>query len=258
MTGRPNVGGNPAPAKPNGDSGDWVILPGGSKRGPQFETGKPLSNKSFDAAISQMTDPTAGEYKLVYDADLSKLGAGFAYTTDNSASVGGFARIGLLIELESRPANGGSVFEDYTQRVFVTMKAFTTDVSKISFPIHSEKFQTAVESMNVFSTVAGINGMGTGSIEFWANDYLPGDDNSYNKSDQTAGRDFGYGSMQVFNPRGDTVFAINGWGNGPKADIGIGNSSVTKEGKTHTDWTFANNADTYTTKRLRVYVSQKP
>ncbi|MEP0346531.1 hypothetical protein [Rhodopirellula bahusiensis] len=278
IPGRPNVGGpkpvnslagnsvgskmaGPSPGKNAAKDGEWVILPNSSgsgstsapNAGSKSVTGKALSDQSFDVAVKKLTDAQAGGYRLVYDADLARLGDGFAYAVDNSSSAGRFTRIGFLLELTPPLPNGGSVFGD-SQKVFVTMNAFTTDVNKISFPIHNEAFQQSVESMEVQSNVMGIHGTGTGSIEFFANDYLPGDDNSYNKQDQIAGRDFGYGSMQVFNQKGETVFAINGWGNGQKADIGIGQSSVTKEGKTHTDWTFANNADTYSTKRLRVYV----
>ncbi len=60
----------------------------------------------------------------------------------------------------------------------------------------------------------------------------------------------GYGSMQVNNvPDKQTVFAINHWKLGPRADVGIGNST----GRA-LDWTFSANASTYPTKRLRVYV----
>lgn len=247
--GNTNVGTSP--------SGQPSMQPGGSSPGSQFTTGKKLSVASMDTAVKNMTDPSTGGYRLVYDADLGKLGAGFSYDADNSQTVGDFDSIGYLLEIGKNAGINTSVFDaDPVEKVFVTMKAFTKDATKIGIPIAGlgASFQQPVESMNVFSTVAGINGMGTGSIEFWANDYLPGDSGVYDSKDKIAGRDSGYGSMQIHNPRGETVFALNAWNDGPQADIGIGNSAINHEGKIHKDWTFANNAASYTSKRLRVYV----
>ena len=61
---------------------------------------------------------------------------------------------------------------------------------------------------------------------------------------------YGYGSMQIHNATTEqTLFAINNWRQGERADIGIGNR-VDK----HSDWTFAANAQSYPAKRLRVLV----
>ena len=60
----------------------------------------------------------------------------------------------------------------------------------------------------------------------------------------------GYGSMQVHNHDArQTLFAVNHWKQGAKADIGIGNSP-----SGNPDWTFTGNAGSYRTKRLRVLV----
>lgn len=246
------------PAVPNSGtspSSPPAMQPDSSIGGSQFTTGKKLSVASMDATIKKMTDPNLGGYRLVYDADLEKLGGRFSYDADNSQSVGSFDSIGYLLEVGTKSSIETSVFDaDPVQKVFVTMKAFTTDATKIGIPVHSEAFQQAAESMNVYSTVDGIGGSGTGSIEFWANDYLPGDSGIYDSNDKKAGRDIGYGSMQIHNARGQTVFALNAWNDGPQADIGIGDSAINHEGKIHKDWTFANNAASYTSKRLRVYV----
>ncbi|WP_146397382.1 hypothetical protein [Planctomycetes bacterium CA13] len=269
----PKTGTNPA--APNGSApantnigtnpgGQPAMQPGSPSGGSQFATSKKMTVDSLDAAIKKMTDPNDGGYKLVYDADLGKLGASFSYDVNNSQTVGDFNSIAYLLELDSRSGSseglGSSVFDEPTvKKVFVTMNAFTNDASKVGIPVFGlgASFQQAVESMNVFSNVEGINGMGTGSIEFWPNDYVVGEGEVYDSKDEPSGRDNGYGSMQIHNPRGETVFALNGWSGGPKADIGIGNSAITKEGKTHKDWTFADNADSYSTKRLRIYVRSR-
>ena len=60
----------------------------------------------------------------------------------------------------------------------------------------------------------------------------------------------GYGSMQLNNHDArQTVFAVNNWKAGGRADIGIGNQP-----QNNPDWTFAANAASYVHKRLRVLV----
>lgn len=50
----------------------------------------------------------------------------------------------------------------------LSMNAFTNDATKIAIPMFESgaAFQQDVTSMNVYSTVDGINRMGSGSIEF--------------------------------------------------------------------------------------------
>ena len=58
--------------------------------------------------------------------------------------------------------------------------------------------------------------------------------------------------MQVHNNAAhQTLFAFNGWGigGGRICDLGIGNYSGQ-----HSDWTFAQNATSYTAKTLQIYV----
>jgi len=71
--------------------------------------------------------------------------------------------------------------------------------------------------------------------------------------------------MQVHNYGAkQTIFAVNCWKAGDRADIGIGNSPprpVLPNGRKETartrDWTFQGNAGMYTVKRLRVLVHLK-
>lgn len=198
------------------------------------------------------------DYSLVYDLDLSKLGPEVQYSVDNSDSVKAFDRIGYLLEVTA--ANGEE------QKVFVSMNAFTDDAKKIGIPTVASQanFQQKVESMDVYSTVAGITqgtAIATGNIEFWPNNYGPGNEaripgastSLYDHSDSPGPPDDGYGSMQIHNfGAKQTLLAVNHWSAKANADIGIGNS----EGKTR-DWTFTGNAASYPEKRLRVYVRGK-
>lgn len=199
--------------------------------------------------------PTAKEYTLVYDLDLSKLSGDIRYDVDRSADVGGFDRIGYLVELTD--TNGQE------RSVFVTMKAFTGEVKKIGIPTLASgaRFQMPVEDLDIFSSTASVasgRGIGSGNIEFWPDNYgmvngahVEGaSDSIYDFGDEIAVPPDGYGSMQVHHGKaGQTVFAINQWKAGARADIGIGNS----EGNTK-DWTFTSNASAWSSKRLRVYV----
>jgi len=198
--------------------------------------------------------PIAKEYQLVYDLNLSSLGRDIRYDVDNSKSIKSFDRVAYLLELNA----GGD-----EKSVFVSMKAFTKDVAKIGIPTIASQanFQTSVASMDVFSNVAGITSgtnIETGNIEFWPDNYGVGNaakvsgasDDTYDFGDETSPPGDGYGSMQVHNyAAGQTLFAINHWSNGAGADIGISNSPGESR-----DWTFTANANSFATKRLRVFV----
>ena len=68
--------------------------------------------------------------------------------------------------------------------------------------------------------------------------------------DQPADTSAGYGSMQVHNHNAkQTLFAINHWSEGNRADLGIGNQAAE-----NTDWTFSASASNWPVKRLRVLV----
>ncbi|MEQ9410082.1 MAG: sialate O-acetylesterase [Fuerstiella sp.] len=199
--------------------------------------------------------PISREYQLVYDLDLSKLGREIRYDADHSADVQSFDRIAYLLELTSADGN--------EQKVFVSMKAFTDDVSRIGIPTASRPtvFQQKVESMDVYSTVADIavgTGLATGNIEFWPHNYGPGNEAAingassrvYDFGDDPGPPTDGYGCLQIHNfGARQTILAINHWNAGANADIGIGNSPGQNR-----DWTFAGNAAGYAHKRLRVFV----
>ena len=200
--------------------------------------------------------PEAKDYQLVYDLDLTKLGAAIKYDVDNHQSIHQpFDRIAYCLELQDGNFN--------SQDVYVSMDAFTADLGKIGVPVlgSGADFQQNVTNLNVFSNVKNIvTGLGLtgGNIEFWPNNYdkpnaanvpnASGD--TYDFGDQRTGPADGYGSMQVHNHDArQTLFAINHWREGAHADVGIGNQT-----KDNPDWTFAANAESYRAMRLRVMV----
>ncbi len=203
--------------------------------------------------------PEAKDYKLVYDLDLNTLGHDIHYTVDDHQQiVQPFDRIAYFIELQE--------MDGATHYLYVSMDAFTTDLEKIGVPTAKSgaHFQQNISHLDVYSNVRGIvagTELAGGNIEFWPNNY--GQANSagvpnassetYDFGDQPFDPVDGYGSMQVHNHDArQTLFAINHWSAGARADIGIGNQS-----SGNPDWTFAANAESYKAKRLRVFVRVK-
>lgn len=196
------------------------------------------------------------DFELVYELDLSELQNKITYSTDRSSEVSDFDRIGYLLELESETTG--------SQKLFVSMDAFTDDVSKIAIPQFSTDafFQQSVKNVDSYSTVSSLNRESIeGNIEFWSGNYatqnsanVPGASAAiYDFGDSMGEPLNGYGSMQVHDTAGkQTLFSINHWGAGDGADIGIGNSDGP-----HRDWTFSSNAASYSAKSLKVYVGHK-
>jgi sialate O-acetylesterase len=152
------------------------------------------------------------------------------------------------------------------QNVFVSLDAFTKDAKKLGIPTHASGavFQQAATGLEIFTDVPGLQpgrGIQKGQLEFWPHNYATenaagvagatGD--VYDAGDGMVPPEDGYGSMQLHNlEAGQTIFALNNWRAGDRADIGIGNSP----GNTK-DWTFTGNAGGWISKRLRVYVRER-
>jgi sialate O-acetylesterase len=207
----------------------------------------------------ELNVPEAKQYKLVYDLDLAKLDSAISYGVDNRAKLQQpFDRIAYFLELQREDGN--------TQFVYTSMDAFTDSLGKIGIPTveSGAHFQQNVAHLNVYSNVREITtgaNLSGGNIEFWPNNYGQGNSANvpnasgevYDFGDQPTDPVNGYGSMQVHNHAAkQTLFAVNHWGAGSGADIGIGN-----QGSGNPDWTFAGNAGSYKAKRLRVLVRLK-
>jgi len=200
--------------------------------------------------------PEARQFQLVYDLDLSKLGPNITYDVDNHAKIDKpFDRIAYFLELQAKDGD--------TQYLYVSMDAFSQDLGKIGIPTlqSGARFQQNVTAMNVYSNAKGIvtgSNLPGGNIEFWPNNYGP--DNAANVpnassqvwdfGDQISDPADGYGSMQVHNHDAkQTLFALNHWREGSRADLGLGSQPAGNP-----DWTFAGNGAAYQSKRLRVLV----
>lgn len=231
---------------------------------PNLANGAGLPASAFRAGeipeydFLELKVPDADAYQLVYDLDLRKLGESISYNVDRSNELKGeFDRIAYFIDL-----NDGSG----PRYAWASMDAFTDDLSRIAIPTAASKarFQTAVANLDIISNVKDVaNGenLPGGNIEFWPNNYHPGNSANvpgaspkhYDFGDQPGEPADGYGCMQIHNGGAkQTVIAVNHWNAGPKADLGIGNS----QGDTR-DWTFTNNAANHESARLRILVRMK-
>jgi len=203
--------------------------------------------------------PEAKEYQLVYDLDLAGLGPTINYRVDNHARLERpFDRIAYCLELQQ--ADG---MADY---VYVSMDAFTSALDKVGVPTiqSGARFQRNVSNLNVYSNVKGIitgTGLAGGNIEFWPDNYggangakVPNASGQvYDFGDEPSAPADGYGSMQIHNHDAKQVLlALNHWREGTRADAGIGNQPTGNP-----DWTFAGNAGSYQSVRLRVLVRCK-
>ena len=203
--------------------------------------------------------PEVKNFQLLYDLDLSSLGADIQYKTDNHTILKGTVdRVAYAMELQDT--------KGATQWVYASMDAFTGDLAKLGVPTAASDahFQQDVARLSVSSNVPGIvtgENLDGGNIEFWPNNYGPmnsasvpnASDQTYDFGDQPSGPVEGYGSMQIHNHNAkQTLFALNQWRAGTGGDAGIGNAPTGNP-----DWTFAKNIETYAALRVRVFVHMK-
>ena len=236
------------------------------------------STASFTAPSGETVVPnvltnvaeTAG-YKLVHQlaiGDTVSWASGCNYAVDESrfAQTQAFDRVAYCLEV---------VTNGQYKWAYVSMDAFTTDLTKIGVPTadRGALWQQYVSNLNVFAsenvanTAVTTGVFAAGNIEFWPSNYGASNDKSIPGASGSA-FDFGdgggpsatsagHGSMQVHNyALGHTIFALNSFGtNGRTPCIGIGNNTFFTNGANQDpDWTFYYNARQYTTKNLYVLV----
>jgi hypothetical protein len=217
--------------------------------------------------------PEMADYDIVYElpiANTSALGtngtAAYAFDSSDSYRNGlSFDRVAYYVDV----ATNGALTSRW---VCVSLNPFTTDAKKIGVPSIATKanFQQPVTNMTVHaggSYVATGTNLRTGNIEFWGYNYSAGNAAGvpnasatlYDCGDSNSSPIGTYGSMQIHNhavngtTATQTLFAYNRWGYGGTSDLGIGNAP-----SGNPDWTFAQNANTYTSKVLLVLARPVP
>ena len=206
--------------------------------------------------------PEASDYELICSLSVSNTVAystyGCPYSADESlyAKPFPFDRVAYFMELS---ANGTA-----TNWVYVSLDAFTADLSKIGVPTapRAAAFKSYVTNMNVYASAgAGVTtgtGITTGLIEFWPSNYGPtrnfglanASDTAYDFDDSGYSTSAGHGSMQIHNhAAAQTIFAFNQYGSNWRTPaLGIGN----RASATDPDWTAAANAASYAVKNIYV------
>ena len=229
------------------------------------------------AAIAAELEPYVGTgaldgYELLFAADIpvtcslnTRNGANVGWLRDNfyrkdrraelAAEAAGVDRIAycLVLQKEGQPA----------QYVWTAMDAFTQDFARMGAPELGYYFQTCVTNLDVLSNVDGVvnvTGSPSGIIEFTAGQYTMEPNNDLTPTIGSAGgqlfdwNDSGFstepgnlwGCMQVHNwGERQCLWAFNHF-NGGTPGLGIGNESAGG----HRDWTLAQNAGTFTVRRL--------
>jgi hypothetical protein len=193
-------------------------------------------------------------YQLVYDLSIPNsanyLSSSVPYSVNNAASIsdGSFTRVGYMLQLQTAT---GSL-----ETVAVSMDAFTTIASKQGVPtvLSGEVYnEVAVTNINVSSDVPGVavgTGFSSGYLQFWPDCYSHTGGVFATGYDTISAGSHCYGSMQIGNGLGNTVFAYNNWDGGGVGDLGIGNKS-----SGNPDWTFAHNASSFVVEDLSIWVS---
>ncbi len=209
--------------------------------------------------------PEAADYILYYEhqipdtAAYNYTGVDYTYVLDDP---NGFTFDRVAYHLELQEPGGERMF------VYVSMPALALTAPQVGIP-HSGTgvaFQQYIQNINVVSNhpqLEGLSTLDTGSIEFWPSNYgttnvlgVPNaNDALYDSGDQSSGG-AGYGSMQIHDyATNQTLFAYNAWGvGGGPSDLGIGNNPASSGNNVHPDWTFAQNAGSYSLKTLSILV----
>lgn len=162
------------------------------------------------------------------------------YAIDNRTALANtsFTRVGYCLQLD-------------TSFVYVELDDFTAgDVQATGLPTDMV-FDTAVTRLTIRTNVTTLTEatLATGgAIELWSNCYSAGLNAVYDYDDDIGGTDC-YGSLQVHHGT-TTALAYNRWAqNSGDDDVGIGNQPAGNP-----DWTFAQTAGGYTTRKLQAVI----
>ncbi|MBR0505097.1 MAG: hypothetical protein IJJ84_06785, partial [Kiritimatiellae bacterium] len=180
---------------------------------------------------------------------------------DESMGTNSFCRVAYFVETRA-PGTPNTI-----NYLWVATDAFTERLPQIGIPFSSTGawFQQKLRNTDVASNVSGLQtgtGLETCNIEFWPTDYtakgklgLGGSDSGFD-FDDTKSAGGSYGSMQIHNYAAkQTLFGMNRWGYN-NAFIGFGISN--RVGQANSDWTHADNAGTYATRRIYVLAKEGP
>ena len=184
-------------------------------------------------------------YHQVYGLDLPINAPGWTeagdvpYGVDNTTVIAPFDRVAYRLQLDAH-------------FVWVEFDSFSDDPRSLGVPT-DEVWDQNVAKVTVLTNdpnVVPVENAAGGNIEFWSNCYGTGSDNVFNADDEPQTIDC-FGSLQV-HLGGNTLLAVNHWAAAvDNVSLGIGTASSGTP-----DWTLANNAAAFTSRRLDVYVRE--
>ena len=207
----------------------------------------------------------AKDYNLLYTIDIPAANANIAtpanytamHVVNNEAITQGRSIKRVAYYLELTDASG-------TQWCWTSFEPWTQVPKRLSLPVGAECLaQQKIANLNVRSNVSGIKEVTncqTGNIEWFPFNsaqgcVLPdiGGSGTYfdwNDTPNTSGS-ANYASLQVHNWGAEqTLISVGHLNGNSKVSIGIGN----RPGSTNTDWTFADNAASFTSRKLHILV----
>ena len=139
-----------------------------------------------------------------------------------------------------------------TEYIWTSMSDFSSgNLDTIGVP-NSYTYDDYAYNLTVISNAPNVRNFtrGVAKLEFWRYDYsTTGGDNGIYDYDDQHNQNNNYGSWQIHDgDRNTTLWSWNRWGGG-LGEGGIGNAATG-----HPDWTFHDNAASYTKKIMEIYV----
>ncbi|WP_020390142.1 sialate O-acetylesterase [Kribbella catacumbae] len=225
----------------------------------------PAAATASGQAAATSCDTAAAGFTQVLQLDLPERGGYLnktpPYSLDRTAEIGpNFDRVGYCLELTG---------PDGPQWVWTAMEPFSNDARRIGLPTRpGELVRQRVGDLDVQSNVPSVtSGTGqTGYLEMWPNQYQESASTQVANAspitfdvDDNPTSPLGYGSFQVSQigpTRPSTlaakqVFAINTFTESDTSTLSLG---IGTNPSGQPDWTFANNANRYSQRRLTAYV----
>jgi hypothetical protein len=202
---------------------------------------------SGDDCATPCPTGTAGAgcgFRLIYGLDIPAAAAAWAtaadvpYDVDDAAATATFDRVAYRLIVDD-------------QQVWVEMDPFTNDATELGVPVDA-LHDVAITNVTVASYSANLASISTptdGNVEMWSNCYSAGPNGVFDHDDDLGATDC-YGSLQVHADQ-QIVLAFNRWAASGTHELGIGPSPAGNP-----DYTFQQNADDYTERRLEVYVRE--
>ena len=181
-------------------------------------------------------------HALCYEFDITPGRPVYKVNNTSVIEKGSFHRVGYYLELQ-HPRYGN-------KWIYTEFDTFTDDPNLVGIPLQNEKyFKQKVNNMTIKTEDGETTGIADGHIEFTAYNYHPDIDGKYDAKDNLEAwhKSGHYGCMQILQGE-NVIWAFNAH-NFDKHDLGIGNNTESE----HQDWTFMQNSDEYTVKKMKIY-----